>query len=451
MNQAKEPMLSEPISVCARQTRRQFLATSGALAGASLAGSLALDRTVHAAGNDVVKIGLVGCGGRGSGSIANALAANPAARLHAMADAFADRLEGARGQLEPRFHGQVDVAGRCFTGLDAVRKLLASGVQVVVLTETPHFRPMHLEACVEAGVHVFAEKPMAVDAPGVRRVLAAGEKARQKQLSFVSGFQTRYSPAAREEVRRMQEGEIGDIVAIEGVYNTGPLWHRGRQPDWTEMEFQLRNWYYFTWLSGDHLVEQHVHFLDFVGWLLRETPPLHAWGYGGRSQRVDPRFGDIFDHHSVVYEYANGPHVYALTRQQSACFNGVYATVFGTKGQLRRGGPAKQTGIYSHAGELRWRPPAETEMPELNRYREMFAGIQAGQPINDSLSMARSTMLAILGRMATHSGQRITWEEAFASNRVLAPERYDWNADPPVLPGPDGAYPHPVPGVTQVL
>lgn len=444
-------MLSEPISVCARQTRRQFLATSGALAGASLAGSLALDRTVHAAGNDVVKIGLVGCGGRGSGSIANALAANPAARLHAMADAFADRLEGARGQLEPRFHGQVDVAGRCFTGLDAVRKLLASGVQVVVLTETPHFRPMHLEACVEAGVHVFAEKPMAVDAPGVRRVLAAGEKARQKQLSFVSGFQTRYSPAAREEVRRMQEGEIGDIVAIEGVYNTGPLWHRGRQPDWTEMEFQLRNWYYFTWLSGDHLVEQHVHFLDFVGWLLRETPPLHAWGYGGRSQRVDPRFGDIFDHHSVVYEYANGPHVYALTRQQSACFNGVYATVFGTKGQLRRGGPAKQTGIYSHAGELRWRPPAETEMPELNRYREMFAGIQAGQPINDSLSMARSTMLAILGRMATHSGQRITWEEAFASNRVLAPERYDWNADPPVLPGPDGAYPHPVPGVTQVL
>lgn len=444
-------MISEPISLYAGQTRRRFLATSGALAGASVAATLALDRTVHAAGNDVLKIGLVGCGGRGSGSIANALAANPAARLHAMADAFADRLEGARGQLESRFRSQVNVAGRCFTGLEAVRELLESGVQVVVLAETPHFRPMHLEACVEAGVHVFAEKPMAVDAPGVRRVLAAGEKARQKQLSFVSGFQTRYSPAAREEVRRVQEGEIGDIVAIEGVYNTGPLWHRGRQPDWTEMEFQLRNWYYFTWLSGDHLVEQHVHFLDFVGWLLRETPPLHAWGYGGRSQRVDPKFGDIFDHHSVVYEYANGPHVYALTRQQSGCFNGVYATVFGTKGQLRRGGPAKQTGIYSPTGELRWRPPEETEMPEINRYREMFGGIQAGQPINDSLSMARSTMLAILGRMATHSGQRITWEEAFASNRVLAPERYDWNAAPPVLPGPDGAYPHPVPGVTQVL
>jgi len=324
-------------------------------------------------------------------------------------------------------------------------------VQVAVLTEPPHFRPMHLEACVEAGVHVFAEKPMAVDAPGVRRVLAAGEKARQKQLSFVSGFQTRYSPAAREEVRRVQDGEIGDIVAIEGVYNTGPLWHRGRQPEWTEMEFQVRNWYYFTWLSGDHLVEQHVHFLDFVGWLMREAPPALAWGYGGRSQRVEPKFGDIFDHHSVVYEYAQGQRVYALTRQQSGCFNGVYATVFGTQGQLRRGGTAKQSGIYTNDGELRWRVPAATEMPEVNRYREMFAAMQAGTPINDSLSMARSTMLAILGRMATHSGQRLTWEEAFASNKVLAPERYDWAATPPVLPGPDGAYPHPIPGVTPVL
>jgi predicted dehydrogenase len=293
---------------------------------------------------------------------------------------------------------------------------------------------------------------MAVDAPGVRRVLAAGEKARQKKLSFVSGFQTRYSPSAREEVKRVQDGEIGDLVSIEGVYNTGPLWHRGRPPEWTEMEFQVRNWYYFTWLSGDHLVEQHVHFLDFVGWLMREEPPLQAWGYGGRSQRVEAKFGDIFDHHSVVYEYANGPRVYALTRQQSGCFNGVYATVFGTKGQLRRGGNRRQTGIYTLQGELKWQPPEEKEMPEVNRYREMFAAIQAGAtPINDSLAMARSTMLAILGRMATHSGQRITWEEAFASNKVLAPERYDWAAHPPVMPRPDGTYPHPIPGVTEVL
>jgi predicted dehydrogenase len=433
------------------QTRRQFLVRSSVLAGASVASALEISRSAYAAGSDQIKIGLVGCGGRGSGSVANALSVNPGARLTAMADAFPDRLETARNQLQQKFGAQVAVEDRCFSGLDAARKLIESGVQVALLTQPPHFRPMHIEACIEAGVHVFAEKPMAVDAPGVRRVLAAGEKARQKKLSFVSGFQTRYSPSAREEVKRVHDGEIGEIVAIEGVYNTGPLWHRGRQPEWTEMEFQVRNWYYFTWLSGDHLVEQHVHFLDLVGWLMHEEPPQQAWGYGGRSQRVEAKFGDIFDHHSVVYEYANGPRVYAMTRQQSGCFSGVYATVFGTKGQLRRAGNPKQSGIFTNQGGLKWQPAAEPTVPEVNRYREMFAAMQAGQPINDSLTMARSSMLAILGRMATHSGQRITWEEAWASNKVLAPERYAWDANPPVMPKPDGTYPHAIPGVTQVL
>jgi len=436
----------------ARQSRRGFLVNSGVLAGASLVGTLDISRVAYAAGSDAMKIGLVGCGGRGSGSVANALAVNPGARLTAMADAFADRLEDARKTLKGKLGAQVAVDdNHCFSGFEAYRQLLDSGVDVALLASTPHFRPSHLEACVDAGVHVFAEKPMAVDAPGVRRVLAAGEKARQKKLSFVSGFQTRYSEGAREAVKRVHAGEIGDIVSIEGVYNTGPLWHRGRQPDWTEMEFQIRNWYYFTWLSGDHLVEQHVHFLDFVGWLLHEAPPLHAWGYGGRSVRVEAKYGDIFDHHSVVYEYANGLRVYALTRQQPGCYNGVYRTVFGTKGQLRQTGNPRQSGIFSGDGKLQWQPPAETTVPEVNRYREMFAAMQAGNPINDSLSMARSTMLAILGRMATHSGQQITWDEAFASKKVLAPERYAWDAPPPILPRPDGTYPHPIPGATQVL
>ncbi|MBI4327305.1 MAG: Gfo/Idh/MocA family oxidoreductase [Chloroflexi bacterium] len=434
------------------QSRRSFLARSSLWAGASLAGTLDIGRSAHAAGSDVLKIGLIGCGGRGSGAVANALSVNPNARLTALADAFADRMDGARKALKQQKGNQVAVEdGRCFSGFDAFRKLLDTGVDVAILAEPPHFRPRHIEACIDAGAHVFAEKPMAVDAPGVRRVLAAGEKARQKKLSFISGFETRYSETTRAAVQRIRDGEIGDIVAIEGVYNTGPLWHRGRQPDWTEMEFQMRNWYYFTWLSGDHLVEQHVHFLDFVGWLMREEPPLHAWGYGGRSQRVEAKFGDIFDHHSVVYEYANGPRVYALTRQQSGCFSGVYQTVLGTKGQLRRGGTRRQSGIYSNKGELKWQPDSDRADAEVNCFREMFAAMQAGRPINDSLSMARSTMLAILGRMATHSGQRITWDEAFASNKVLAPERYAWDAPPPVLPRPDGTYPHPIPGVTQVL
>ena len=433
-------------------TRRQFLAKSSILTGASLAGTLDVSRTAYAAGGDSIRIGLIGCGGRGSGAVANALAVHPNARLVAMADAFADRLDGARKTLKQKFDAQIGVDdSHCFSGFDGYKELLESALDVAIMAEPPHFRPKHIEACVEAGVHVFAEKPMAVDAPGVRRVLAAGEKARQKKLSFISGFETRYSESAREAVKRVQAGEIGDIVAIEGTYNVGPLWHRGRQPDWTEMQFQMRNWYYFTWLSGDHIVEQHVHFLDYVGWLMREQPPLHAWGYGGRAQRVEPKYGDIFDHHSVVYEYASGPRVYAMTRQQSGCFNGVYSTVFGTKGQLRRGGTKRQTGIFNLQGEPVWQPESDRADAEVNCFREMIAAMQAGKPINDSLSMARSTMLAILGRMATHSGQRVTWDEAFASNRVLAPARYAWDADPPVLPKPDGTYPHPVPGVTQVL
>ena len=434
------------------QSRRSFLVSSSLLAGATVTGTLDISRSAHAAGSDSIRIGLIGCGGRGSGAVANALAVHPNARLVAMADAFADRLDGARKALKQKFDAQMGVdEDHCFSGFDGYKQLLESALDVAIMAEPPHFRPRHIEACVDAGVHVFAEKPMAVDAPGVRRVLAAGEKARQKKLSFISGFETRYSDSAREAVKRVQAGEIGDIVAIEGTYNVGPLWHRGRQPDWTEMQFQMRNWYYFTWLSGDHIVEQHVHFLDYVGWLMREQPPLHAWGYGGRAQRVEPKYGDIFDHHSVVYEYANGPRVYAMTRQQSGCFNGVYSTVFGTKGQLRRGGTKRQTGIFNLQGEPVWQPDSDRADAEVNCFREMIAAMQAGKPINDSLSMARSTMLAILGRMATHSGQRVTWDEAFASNRVLAPARYAWDADPPVLPKPDGTYPHPVPGVTQVL
>jgi predicted dehydrogenase len=440
--------------VLSPQSRRKFLAQSSLLAGASVVGTLDLDRGAQAAGTDTLRIGLIGCGGRGAGAVANALTVNPQARLTAMADAFADRLEVARRSLKEKFGAQVAVdESRAFSGFDAYRKLLESGVDVAILAEPPHFRPMHIEACVGAGVHVFAEKPMAVDAPGVRRLLAAGEKARQKKLSMVSGFETRYSASAREAVKRIQAGEVGDLVSIEGVYNVGPLWHRGRQPEWTEMEFQMRNWYYFTWLSGDHLVEQHVHFLDFVGWIMREEPPLHAWGYGGRAVRVEPQYGDIFDHHAAVYEYPRGVRVYALTRQQPGCFNGVYRTVFGTKGQARFAANLKQSGVYSTRGDLVSPLPSDAgkQDPEINCFREMFAGIASGNPINDTVAFARSTMLGILGRMATHSGQRLTWDEALASELVLAPERYAWDAKPPVVPGPDGKYPYAIPGTTRVL
>ncbi len=432
-----------------RISRHEFLARTGTVAGSAAAG-LSVARAAHAAGSDAINIGLIGCGGRGSGAVVSALSVNPGARLTAMADAFDDRMQHARRALEKRRPGQVAVDDdHMFAGFEGHERLLESGVDMAILAEPPHFRPIHIQACVEAGVHVFAEKPMAVDAPGVRTVLAAGEAARQKGLSFVSGFETRYSAAAREAVRRVREGEIGQVTAMQMNYSTGFLWHRGRQPDWTEMEFQVRNWYYFTWLSGDHLVEQHVHLEDFSSWIMEDEPPLCAWGLGGRQVRVDPKFGDIFDHHAVVYEYPCGARLYAFCRQQSGTYRDVSKLVVGTRGQLKPG--ARGWNSYAIEGENPWTSPPEEGHPELATFREMFAGMAAGKPINDSLAMGRSTMLAILGRMATHSGQRITWDEALASERSLAPKHYAWDAEPPVLPGPDGKYPVATPGVTEVL
>ena len=430
-------------------SRREFLVSSAILAGAAATGGLVHPRSVHAAGSDAVRIGLIGCGGRGAGAVASALSVNPSAKLVGVSDAFKDRAETACAQLKKMFPDQVAVdSDHLFDDFNGYLRLLESGVDVALLAEPPHFCPKHAEACVEAGVHTFLEKPMAVDSPGVRRILAAGQKAKEKNLSFVSGFETRYSEAARQAVRRVHDGAIGRIVSMEMTYNTGLLWHRGRQPDWTEMQFQMRNWYYFTWLSGDHIVEQHVHLADFTNWIMQEEPPLHAWGYGGRQVRTDPKWGDIFDHHAVVYEYAGGARLYAFTRQQANTYNGVSKLVEGTKGILHT--PGGWTN-YVITGAEEWTAPREDGNPELTTFREMFDGIRAGKPINDSREMAHSTMLAILGRMATHSGQRITWDEAFKSDLVLAPASYAWNADPPVLPGPNGHYPEPIPGQTKVL
>ena len=430
-----------------RTSRREFLEKSTATA--ALAAGLTVQRGAHAAGSDALKLGLIGCGGRGSGAVASALSVAPGSRLVAMADPFGDRMQTARSALKKKLGDRIAVADdHCFDEFGGHQKLLESGVDVAILAEPPHFRPEHIEDCIKAGVHVFAEKPMAVDAPGVRRVLAAGEEARKKNLSFVSGFETRYSPNAREAVARVHDGAIGDIVAIQGHYNVGFLWHRGREPDWTEMQYQMRNWYYFTWLSGDHIVEQHVHFMDLMSWLMQEQRPLTAWGYGGRSVRTEPKWGDIFDHHSVVFEYPGGTRAYTLTRQQTGCWRDVSYLVMGTKGRLGKG---RGWGGYAIQGETNWSVEKSKTHPERNCFEEMFAAMRAGKPINDSRTMAGSTMVAILGRMATHSGQLISWDDAIASNRVLAPKSYAWDADPPVMPNPDGSYPHAIPGATEVL
>jgi len=432
---------------CFGSSRRLFLKSSAAWLGAATAGSLAVGRSVHAAGSDTLKVGLVGCGGRGTGAAVQALMADEGARLVAMADAFPERLAGSLARLTKMRPKQVAVdEDHRFVGFDAYRKLLAAGVDVVLLATPPHFRPMHLAACVAAGKHVFAEKPVAVDAAGVRAVLDATEEASRKKLSIVSGLCRRYDPALQATIERIHDGAAGQIVALEVLRLTGNVSKQfDRQPQWTEMEHQMRNWYFFTWLSGDHNVEQHVHELDVAAWAMQGEMPVKAWGTGGRQARTDPKYGHIFDHHAVVYEYANGTRLYACTRQQVGSSRKRTDLIFGTKGRC----DLRACQFEGHDGKASW----HYEGPKGNKFeiehQELFGSIRSGRPINNGRYMAEATMMALLGRMVTYTGQEITWDQALNSKEVLAPEKYAWDAKPPILPDEDGRYPVAIPGVTQ--
>lgn len=424
-----------PHSHFAVPSRREFLKTStaGVLGGMALSG-LALSRSAYAGGNDELKVGLIGCGGRGAGAAAQALQADPNVKLTALGDVFADHLQSKLESLKGTegLAAKIDVpAERQFVGFDSFQKVIDSGVDVVVLATPPHFRPAHLKAAVEAGKHVFCEKPVAVDAPGVRSVYETCRLAKEKNLSIVSGLCWRYDYGVRETMKRVLEGAIGDTVAIQENYLASTLWSHPRKPEWSDMEWQLRNWLYFTWLSGDHNVEQHVHSLDKASWALGDKPPLQATGLGGRQVRTEPQFGHIFDHHAVVYEYPGGVRVFAFTRQQDGCANDVEDYLLGTKGRCE---------VLRNVieGEQPWRYKG----PKSNMYQvehdELFASIRSGQPINNGEYMTTSTMLAILGRMATYTGKTITWDEALASNESLMPPAYDWislEVPPVAMPG----------------
>jgi predicted dehydrogenase len=428
-------------------SRRDFLKTSTLAAAGAVCG-LSLSRSVHAAGSDVLKVGLIGCGGRGTGAAANALNADPRAKITALADVFPEKVENSLKGLKQGYNERVDVPPeRCFTGFDAYQKLLQSGVDVVILAEPPHFRPRHLKAAIEAGKHVFCEKPVAVDAPGVRSVLDTCKLAEQKGLSVVSGLCWRYHNGVRETMKRVLDGAIGDLLAIQETYLTGFLWERPRKPEWTEMEFQMRNWYYFTWLSGDFNVEQHVHSLDKALWAMRDQPPARAWGLGGRQVRTDKKFGDIYDHHAVVYEYANGVRVSAFCRQQGGCYSDVSDIFIGTKGRCN----VLKHQIEDLAGNTVWKFQGEGGNMYDLEHQALFAAIRAGKPINNGQYMAYSTMLAILGRMVDYTGKVLTWDEAIQSKQVLAPSDYRFDATPPVVPGPDGSYPIAMPGQTKFV
>ena len=427
-----------------RPSRRDFLKTSSAAVAGAMAGGLAIQRGAHAAGDDTLKVGLIGCGGRGSGAVGNALNADRGCILTAMADAFEDRVQQRRKSLKTSLGDRIAVDDdHCFAGFDAYQKLVDSDVDVVLLCATPHFRPRHLKACVAAGKHVFCEKPVAVDAPGIRSVLASVAQAEERNLCLVSGLCWRYHYGVRETMKRVLDGAIGEIRAIQETYLTGGLWTRPRQPDQTEMQYQMRNWYNFTWLSGDHNVEQHVHSLDKGSWAMGDKPPLRAWGLGGRQARGrDPKFGTIFDHHAVVYEYPDGVKVSAFCRQQAGCYNDTSDQFIGTKGRAN---------ILRHRieGENPWQFRGKGGGMYDIEHQELFAAIRSGKPINNGRYMATSTMLAIIGRMATYTGQTVTWEQAMDSKQDLSPASYAWDADPPTLPDENGHYEIAMPGVTK--
>jgi myo-inositol 2-dehydrogenase / D-chiro-inositol 1-dehydrogenase len=424
-----------------RNSRRQFLKKStAAVVTAAMEVNKAVARSAYVTGGDLLRVGLIGCGGRGTGAAGEALAADKNVKLTAMGDAFKDRLDSSLAELKqvPNIAAKIDVPPeRCFVGFDAYKEVIASGVDVVLLTAPPHFRPLHLKAAVEADKHIFAEKPVAVDAPGVREVLTICEAARKKSLSVVSGLCLRYSLGFQEIIHRIHDGELGEVRTLQANDYRGPIWTKPRQPQWSDMEWQMRNWYYFTWLSGDFNVEQHVHYLDVCAWVMKEEYPVNAVGMGGRQVRTGPEYGNIYDHHSVIYQFANGTKLFSNCRQQAGCYNDMSCYVAGSKGtaEISERVPTMTT-------DQQWRYRGPKNNIYQTEHDELFASIRNGKPINNGEYMAKSTLLAIMGRMATYTGKLVTWDQAMNSREDLTPAKYEWGP----IPTPSIA----MPGVTQL-
>jgi len=413
-------------------SRRDFMKSSTTVAvGAALAGSIA--SRAFAAGDDVIKIGLIGCGGRGTGAAEQALNADKNVKLVAMGDTFADRLESSLSNLKKTsVGGKIELPPeKKFVGFDAYKQVIDSGVDVVLLASPPHFRPAHLKYAIEKGKHVFAEKPVAVDGPGVRSVLETCEEAKKKNLAVVSGLCWRYNNPKRETIARCQDGAIGDIQIMQCTYNSGPLWMHPRKTEWSDMEWQVRNWTYFTWLAGDMITEQHIHSIDKATWVMKDTYPVKATASGGRQVRTGKEFGHIYDHFSTVFEFANGAKCFSNCRQMAGCDNDISDHFYGTKGRCD---------VFKHQifGENAWKFAGKDNNMYQTEHDELFASIRAGKPINNGDYMAKSSLMAIMGRMAAYTGKSITWDMAMKSKEDLSPAKYEWGSIemPPVaMPG----------------
>ncbi len=451
-------------------SRRHFIKQSGsitgtALAGSALAGSWVLGGNAQAeqsaagvqSGSDELRIAIIGCGLRGTGAIDKFLGLpNRNIKLVAMGDAFEASLKRSLRQVNRKHESKVDVPEeRQFVGLDAYKKVLETDCDLVILTTPPGFRPFHFEQAIKSGKHVFMEKPVAVDAPGVRRVLEFGKVAKEKNLAAGVGLQRRHDPKYIEAINHIHDGKMGDVLLSRVYWNSGGVWVRtraqlaralGRAP--SELEYQVNNWYYFTWLCGDNITEQHIHNIDVSNWV-KQMVPVAANGQGGREVRTGKEFGQIFDHHMVEFTYPDGSTMLSQCRHQPECWVRVGEEFSGTKGRAKTG-LGQECKVF--VGDKQYAYEGPKLDPSVKTISDLVDSIYAGSPLNESEVGAMATMTTVLGRMATYSGKSITWEEAFNSDLELGPhDLASWDREAPFSPDADGAYPIPVPGKTVVL
>ncbi len=435
-----------------KNPRRDFVKNTALFTGgAMLLPNLHMQGMFNVANDKKLKIALVGCGGRGTGAAVQALNADENLELVAMADAFEDRLKDSLTNISKEMGETKKVNVKPenqFVGFDAAQKAIDLA-DVVILATPPGFRPQHFEYAVNNGKHVFMEKPVAVDAPGVRKVLAAAKKAKENKLNVVVGLQRHYQDSYLAAMENLKKDSIGKIVSGQVYWDSAGVWTRERQPDQSELEYQMRNWYYFNWLCGDHILEQHIHNIDVANWFIGEYP-VSAQGMGGREVRKGPDHGEIFDHHFVEYTYPSGAVIASQCRHQPETMSRVAEFFQGTKGTISTEGDnatlkdwSGKT-LFEHRGK-------DDPNPYAVEHVKLFESIRNGGVLADAENGAKSTMSAIIGRMATYSGKVINWDEAMQSNHDLAPDDLTWDSPAPVQPLADGTYKIPVPGQTVVI
>ena len=434
-----------------KNTRRTFCKQTAAATTGILASTLPLDAMSNIYDNKKLKLALIGCGGRGSGAAVQALTADDKVELYAMADAFRDRIDSSLNGIKEHFDGSknIDVQEKnMFTGFDAYKKAIDL-CDVVILTTPPGFRPLHFEYAIHNDKHVFMEKPLATDAPGIRRVLEVAKIAKDKKLNVVVGLQRHYQDKYITLYNKVVNGDIGKIVSGQVYWNDGGVWVKKRKPSQSELEYQMRNWYYFTWLCGDHILEQHIHNIDVANWFIGDYP-ISAQGMGGREVRNGIDHGQIFDHHFVEFSYASGAVISSQCRHQTGTASRVDEVFQGSNGSVVTG-KGEMTDL---SGNIKYKYPNkwnEDPNPYQVEHDKLFQSIRNNEVINDVEYGAKSTMTAIMGRMATYTGKKITWDQAINSKEMLVPNNLTWNSTPPTLPDDNGKYLVAIPGKTQFI